>query len=311
MSHDEKEPWWAEPITYDCVLHTKMKGNLIELKSKYQTVQLVTTVPFGRQLVIDGCTQSSQLDEHIYHESLVHPVMLLHNNPKIVFIGGGGELAIAREVLKYKSVEKVIMVDIDKTIIEFARNNLRDEWDIGWVEDDPRFKLVIQDAKTYIEEYDGDKFDIVIMDIPDPICPGPGVDLYKTKFYNTLKTKMNENAFFVTQAGPCGLLTHKECFTVIHNTLKQCFCNVFPYSLHMPCFMELWGVIIAWNNRDMNSDNILNIDPNVIDLKISQRINKNKLIKCFDGITFRGYVNTPKYLRQACKLENRIIDNIL
>merc|ERR1719319_1425848 len=65
-------------------------------------------------LIIDRRTQSSQKDEFVYHESLVHPAMLAHQNPKTVFIGGGGEGATAREVLKHKSVERLVMVDIDK-----------------------------------------------------------------------------------------------------------------------------------------------------------------------------------------------------
>jgi thermospermine synthase len=76
---------------------------------------------FGKTLVTDGKTQSTQFDEFAYHESLVHPSMLKfahHDNdgsggPKKVFIGGGGELATAREILRHSSVERCVMVDLD------------------------------------------------------------------------------------------------------------------------------------------------------------------------------------------------------
>lgn len=50
----------------------------------------------------------------MYHELLVHLALLLHPNPRTVFIAGGGEGATAREALKHRSVEKVVMVDIDQ-----------------------------------------------------------------------------------------------------------------------------------------------------------------------------------------------------
>ena len=61
-------------------------------KSKFQTVEVVKTKPFGSLLVTDGLMQSSEDDEYVYHQSLVHPVMTAHPNPKKVFIAGGGEV---------------------------------------------------------------------------------------------------------------------------------------------------------------------------------------------------------------------------
>jgi len=68
-------------------------------QSDFQQVQVIDTV-FGKTLVTDGKTQSAEKDEKIYHESLVVPSMLKHGSPKRVFIGGGGELATAREALR-------------------------------------------------------------------------------------------------------------------------------------------------------------------------------------------------------------------
>jgi len=85
----------------------RLTGMNFEKKSEYQTVQVITTAEFGKSLVLDGKTQSVEYDEFIYHESLVQPTMMIADSPKTVFIGGGGELATAREVLKHKSVEKV------------------------------------------------------------------------------------------------------------------------------------------------------------------------------------------------------------
>lgn len=97
-----------------------MKSQLTSIdfnsKSKFQKVQIIKTIPFGTTLVLDGKTQSAQFDEAVYHEHLVHPAMLMHGNPKSVYIGGGGEYATARDVLKHTSVEKCVMVDIDEVV---------------------------------------------------------------------------------------------------------------------------------------------------------------------------------------------------
>jgi spermidine synthase len=168
--------WWEEPISDGLVLRSKIDGDVIESKSRYQNIKIVKTVPFGRQLILDGYLQSSEFDEHIYHESLVHPAMLLHRHPKIVLIAGGGELATVREVLKYKSVERVIMVDIDKKVVLMCREHLK--FADNELYNDPRFELVIGDAREFIEGYKGEKFDIAIMDVVDSLAEGPAQSLY-------------------------------------------------------------------------------------------------------------------------------------
>ena len=97
--------------------------------SEFQQIDVIDTY-FGKTLVTDGKTQSTQFDEFAYHESLVHPALLnfAHFNkrgPKTVLIGGGGELATAREVLRHTSVEKCVMVDLDGTYSE-AKTRITD-----------------------------------------------------------------------------------------------------------------------------------------------------------------------------------------
>ena len=86
---------------------------LYDGRTDYQSVKIVRTSSFGLCLVLDGKIQSSEADEFIYHETLVHPAMLTHPDPKNVFIAGGGEGATLRDVLRHKSVQKAVMVDID------------------------------------------------------------------------------------------------------------------------------------------------------------------------------------------------------
>ena len=78
-------------------------------QSEFQTVELVKTKPFGRLLITDGLMQSSETDEYVYHQSLVHPALAHHPEPKKVFIAGGGEVrfVIAQHPTRVPSVPRI------------------------------------------------------------------------------------------------------------------------------------------------------------------------------------------------------------
>ncbi|KAL3933736.1 MAG: hypothetical protein SGPRY_000153 [Prymnesium sp.] len=170
--------------------------------SKWQSVDVVELECFGRTLMIDGLIQSCQIDEHIYHESLVHPAMLRHPCPKRVYIGGGGEGSTAREVLRHTSVEKCVMVDIDGDVVRFCKEALPENAEAFA---DPRLELVltfhtsesarqiIDDAKAVLEK--GGTYDVIIMDLDDPLEGGPCYQLYTTEFYQMIKSKLNPGKF--------------------------------------------------------------------------------------------------------------------
>jgi spermidine synthase len=307
VEDEEKAKWWEEPICANLNLRAKMQGDYKEFKSKFQDVKILDTLAFGRQLILDGYSQSSRSDEHVYHESLVHPAMFLHPNPKTVFIGGGGEMATAREVLKHKSVEKLVMVDIDGEVVDLCKKMLT-EWDIAWVDEDPRFELVIDDAKKYLEEYKG-KFDVVIMDIADPIQAGPGIALYYQDFYKALKDKLNPGFTFVTQSGPCGILTHKECFTTIHSTMRASFDNVVPFNAFMACFCDTWGFNIGYDTHASlpSVAEFKSREVAVTDKLIQERIKPGQKLKFYDGIGHRGQMHPPRYIREAVEAEKRVM----
>ena len=84
--------------------YAQVEEVLYQGASEFQEVEVVRTVPFGSLLITYGLMQSSEHDEYVYHESLVHPALAAHPNPKRVFIGGGGEGATLREVLRHPSV---------------------------------------------------------------------------------------------------------------------------------------------------------------------------------------------------------------
>jgi len=162
-------------------------------------VEIINTGSFGVCLVLDGKIQSSETDEFIYHEALVHPAMLTHPRPEKVFIAGGGEGATLREVLAHKTVRKAVMVDIDEEVVGLCRRYLP-----AWHQnsfDDPRAEIHFADARRYLEETD-EKFDVIIIDLVDPLEQGPARLLYTREFYGIAKQKLGPGGIMSVQSEP-------------------------------------------------------------------------------------------------------------
>ncbi|MDE2571833.1 MAG: methyltransferase domain-containing protein, partial [bacterium] len=139
-------------------------------RSAFQQYAIVRTPVFGKMLVLDGDTQSSQGDERIYHESLVHPAMAAAGEARRVLILGGGEGATLREVLRSPSVEQCTMVDIDGEVVELCKRHLP-EWGAGaW--EDPRARVIVGDALDFLRRNDGG-YDVVIGDLTEPLPDSP------------------------------------------------------------------------------------------------------------------------------------------
>ena len=157
--------WVIETVMPDLAIMLKVDEVLYSGHTGYQRVEVVHSEVYGRSLLLDGKTQSTERDEHIYHETLVHPAMMLHPDPRRVFIGGGGEGGTLRETLAHRSVEKVTMVDLDQQVVELCREHLPQHHRGAF--DDGRTELVFDDARGFLENTD-QRFDVMIMDLVDP-----------------------------------------------------------------------------------------------------------------------------------------------
>ncbi|KAG2643720.1 hypothetical protein PVAP13_2KG348025 [Panicum virgatum] len=238
--------WYEEDIDDDLKLCYALNSVLHRGASKYQEIALLDTKHFGKALIIDGKMQSTEMDEFIYHESLIHPPLLFHPNPKTVFIMGGGEGSAAREVLRHKTVQRVVMCDIDQEVVDFCRTYLTANREAF---SSDKLCLIIKDARVELEK-SSEKFDVIVGDLADPVEGGPCYQLYTKSFYeHIVKPKLNDHGIFVTQAGPAGVLTHKEVFSSIYNTLRHVFKYVQAYTAHVPSFADTWGWVMQLNER--------------------------------------------------------------
>lgn len=175
-----------------------VKKILCDAVSDYQKIQILDLENFGRVLALDGIIQFSEVDEHIYHETLVHPAMMVVNgNRKKVLIVGGGDLLAAREVLKHDDVEEVTVCDIDQSVIEVCLAHLKDMQ--GGVIHDKRFEFLPCDAIDFVGHEPDNSYDVIVLDRPDPVGPAEG--LFSTEFYDSVRRILKPGGAVVCQSG--------------------------------------------------------------------------------------------------------------
>jgi spermidine synthase len=292
----DKHKWFHDNISPDLTILHSIKEVIYSGQSKFQSIDIVDTGSFGVCLVLDGKVQSSEADEFIYHEALVHPVMLSHPKPEKVFIAGGGEGATLREVLAHKTVRKAIMVDIDEEVVAICRRFLSSFHQSSF--DDPRAELHFADARKYLENT-SDRFDVIIIDLADPLAQGPARLLYTREFYQLVKEKLELNGIISVQAESAGW-TDLQNFIAIANTLRTVFPIVCPYQVHIPSFTDLWGFASASESLDPSK-----LTPEEINTRISARVLKE--LKSYDGLTHQAMFIIPKHVRHQLSTAKKVI----
>ncbi|MFQ5874527.1 MAG: polyamine aminopropyltransferase [Dehalococcoidia bacterium] len=296
MMERDGNTWFRESIADHVYQETQITDILYSRRSAFQWIQVIETLPFGRILALDGKTQSAESDEFIYHETLVHPAMIGHPSPQRVFIAGGGEGATLREVISHNTVEKAVMVDIDKEVVEVARRYLS-----GWHQgafDDPRVELHYEDARDFLRRSDA-QYDVIIVDLSDPVLGNPSALLYTREFYDMVMERLTAQGVMAVQAESAehGRTT---AFTGICNTLASVFPRVYPYAIAIPSFGAEWGFVMGSKSPDPTV-----LSPQEVDRAVSARI--GRLLKAYDGVTHNRVFALPKFLREELKAETKVI----
>ena len=289
--------WHYELITPGLLQVERIERVHFEGSTPYQRVVVQDGAEFGRSLVLDDKTQSTEVDEFVYHEGLVHPAMIAHAAPESVFVAGGGEGATIREALRHDSVQRVVMVDIDAQVVELCREYLPNHHQGSF--DDPRVELVIADALSYLAATD-ERFDIIVIDVPDPLEAGPAYPLYTQEFYRMARSRLRDGGLLVTQAGPTGPSFYEQCFSAVANTIASVFPTVALTETFVPAFGSTWGFVIGSLGADP-----ADLSPRETDARIANRVSGD--LRYFDGVTLRGMTSVPKYLRRYVAEEKRII----
>ncbi|WP_192820467.1 polyamine aminopropyltransferase [Rufibacter sp. LB8] len=224
---------FTESLTYsDKIIHS--------VQSPYQRIVL-TKNDREIRLFLNGNLQFSSADEYRYHEALVHPGLNSVPNPKKVLVLGGGDGFAVREVLKYASVEKVVLVDLDKAVTDLFSSYPTLTVLNQKALHSKKVTIINADAFKWLKDQNQEQFDFVVIDFPDPANYAIG-KLYSNTFYKVLRAAIRPGGAVVIQA--TSPFVAPNAYWCVVNTLASCGFKTLPYHAHVPSFGD-WGFVLA------------------------------------------------------------------
>lgn len=238
---NEFKGWYVERFMERGGTAVKLEKKLFSKKTKFQQLDIYSSA-LGNLMVLDGCIMLTDQAEASYHEMLVHVPMNACKAPESVCIIGGGDGGTMREVLKYKSVKRAVMCEIDEEVVIRSREYFPGL--IAWEGKDRRAQVVIGDGAAFVKEHKGE-FDVVLVDSTDPV--GPASVLFSTAFYNDVKASLKKGGIVATQAeSPWYSL---ELALDAMKLLGKTFKHVNYYTSAIPMYPSgFWGFAIASND---------------------------------------------------------------
>ncbi|MFF3216333.1 polyamine aminopropyltransferase [Streptomyces sp. NPDC002886] len=182
--------------------------------------------PRSLDLFLDGRLRVSGYDEYRYHEALVHPAMTGPHS-RVLVLGGGDGLA-AREVLRYRDVASVTVVELDPGVVRLARTDPMLSALNGRAYEDPRLGVVTADAFRWLRAPAARaRFDVIVSDLPDPGIT-PSTKLYSQEFYGLAARALRPGGRLAVHAGPPG--TRPRTYWTVEATLRAAGLRTAPYS---------------------------------------------------------------------------------
>lgn len=256
-------------------------------RSAWQDYEVWETARFGRLFRLDGCFMTSERDEFHYHENLIHVAGIAHAGLRRALIIGGGDGGSAEELLKYPSVEKVVIAELDAKVVDIARRYFQAVH--RGALDDPRVEIRIGDGMRYVHDEApaaGERYDLIVLDLTDPV--GPAEALYSEAFFAACRALLTEGGALSLHIGTP--VFQPERVQALVQRLRRVFARVRPYFLHIPLYGSLWGMATAADGLDPAA-----IDAAEIDRRIGERA--ISLLQHYNGAVHCAQFALPNHLR--------------
>ena len=187
--------WFSEMHTPHVKLDIGLKKHLYSGQSDFQRIDIYETHDFGRMLMLDGYTMLTEKDEFVYHDMLTHVPMAINPNIKKILVIGAGDGGIVRELVRYKTIERIDMVEIDKMVVDACREFLPLT---ACSLDESRVNIFYEDGLRFVRQKT-DEYDLIVVDSTDPLGPGEG--LFTKEFYDNCYNALTTDGIMVNQMG--------------------------------------------------------------------------------------------------------------
>ncbi len=253
-------------------------------KTRYQELLLLDTEDWGKVLVLDGAVQTTERDEFIYHEMIVHPACFtfVRKIEKVLVIGGG-DGGTVRELLKHNPLS-VDMVEIDREVVEFSKKELPS---ISFSLGDERVNLIFGDGREFVRDKEG-VYDLIIVDCSDPV--GPSKVLYEESFYRDCKKALKDDGIFVTQSE--SPFAQRRVHRQVVKELEKVFKIVRPYLAFIPTYPSgMWSFTMASDRLDP-----LGAAPSALGRLYREFVEKNGNLKYYNPEIHYGAFAIPNFV---------------
>ena len=239
---------FREKLHKGLVQEIKIRKSLVDKESKYQKIQIFDSYTYGRVLALDGIVQITEKDEAAYSEMLVHPAINLLGSPKNILIIGGGDGAVAEELLKYKFIERIDLVDIDIEVINLSKKYFKKVNNDSL--NNKKVHIFVQDAYIFTSN-SSMKYDLIIADRPDPV--GTGKSLFKLKFYKNIRNLMKADGMAIFQSGVTFL--QKKEIKEVSIKIKSVFENSGIILTVVPSYIG-GHMALVWASKKIRIDKV-------------------------------------------------------
>lgn len=284
MAKTANPRYLVEQLNEDYGYYLRAGEPLEQGSTRFQQMEVFDTPMFGRMLRLDRVFMTSEKDEFFYHENIVHVPAVAHPNPKRALVIGGGDGGAAEELLKHRTIERVVVAELDDGVVAAARRHL------GAIHrgafDDPRLELRITDGKAYVEQ-SGERFDLLLLDLTDP--HGPSQALYTREFYAACRRALEPGGILSLHTE--SPISRPATYARIIHTLRAEFPLVRPYLVYIPLYGTLWGMATASDQTDPAA---------LTEEEAERRIGARGLdrLQYYNGATHRAVFALPNFVRE-------------
>lgn len=224
------ELWFSEMHTPNVKMSIRVDKQLYTEQSEFQRIDVFQSEEFGRFLTLDGIMMLTEKDEFIYHEMITHVAMASNPDIKKILVIGAGDGGTIRELCRYKTVERIDMVEIDERVVAVCREYLRQT---ACRLDDSRVHIYYEDGLKYVRRK-ANEYDLIIVDSTDPFGPGEG--LFTSEFYGNCYNALTENGILVNQHESPYYSDDARAMQRAHKRINEFFPICRVYQVHIPTY---------------------------------------------------------------------------
>lgn len=186
-----------------------------------ETVSVTRSKGGEQSFIVNGRPEASTaLIDVQLQRALGHIPMLLHPNPRKVFVLGTGSGMTLGATSIHPEVERVVLAEIEGGVLGVARSFAA--WNSG-VLDNPKLHVVLNDGRNFLATT-REKFDVITADPIHPWSGGAGY-LYTAEYFRSAAARLAPGGI-ASQWLPLYELTVDDVKTVVRS-----FAESFPHTL--------------------------------------------------------------------------------